>query len=799
MSNNTSSKHKQAKEEILRDLFLCIESREVSVLGRKEVFMGRAKFGIFGDGKELPQVVAARFFKKGDIRSGYYRDQTFMFAKDMLTPQQFFAQLYADPSLEREPVAAGRMMTGTFGSQMLTEGGKWKNLAEDYHSTSDVSPTASQMPRALGVAYASKLYRNIDVLKSYEQFSSNGNEISWSTIGNASTSEGMFFETINAAGVLQVPLLVSVWDDGYGISVPAELQTTKGDISAILAGFQREGKLDGYEIFKVNGWDYPELMRVYEKAARVCREEHIPVIVHVDELTQPQGHSTSGSHERYKSAERLQWEKDFDCIKKMKEWIIESGVADEKEVEQVEKEAKKSAKNARKRAWDDFIGAVKADLKDVSDMVSSLSEKSPKKEELEQLVKEANAHQYPLRSQVVKLSKLALRITKGEKSAERDVLVKWHDEEKHRNHIRYSSLLHSNTDEATINVTDVPVEFDDNAELVDGRVVLQKFFDLTLEKDARVFAIGEDVGKIGDVNQGFAGLQEKYGEHRVTDTGIRECTIVGQAIGAAMRGLRPIAEIQYLDYIMYAIQVITDDLATVRYRSFGMQKAPVIIRTRGHRLEGVWHSGSPTGSILNMVRGVYVCVPRNMTQAAGMYNTLLNGDDPGIVIECLNGYRLKEKMPSNLGEFRVRLGVPEIIREGEDITIVTYGSMCRIVMDAAETLAENGISCEVIDVQTLLPFDVDHVIVESLKKTNRVLFADEDVPGGATGFMMQQVLEVQGGYFYLDSKPKTISSWAHRPAYADGDYFCKPNAEDVFDYVYELFKEVEPQKFPSIY
>ncbi len=787
------------KEEILHDLSLCIESREMSLLGRKEVFMGRAKFGIFGDGKELPQVVAARFFRKGDIRSGYYRDQTFMFATGMMTPQQLFAQLYADPSLEREPVSAGRLMTGHFGSQMLDQQGNFKNLTEEKHSTTDVSPTASQMPRALGIAYASKLYRNIDSLENKTQFSHGGNEVSWAMIGNASTSEGMFFESINAAGVLQVPLLVSIWDDGYGISVPSELQTTKGDISAILAGFQKDEKGEGFEIIKVNGWDYPALIEAYEKASKICREAHIPVIVHVDEVTQPQGHSTSGSHERYKPKERLAWEKEYDCIVQMKQWIISEGIASSEEVEEVDRQARNLAKEARKRAWNDFQGEIKRDLKEVAFHISEMSKTSSKATELTALVEEMKSVQYPLRSHVVRPSKLALRMTRNENSDARQAMLAWHDEEKQKNHIRYSSLLHSNTDEAVLNIKGTAAVYDEETVEVPGHKLLQQFFDIILARDPRIFALGEDVGKIGDVNQGFAGLQEKHGELRVTDTGIRECTIIGQAIGAAMRGLRPIAEIQYLDYIMYAVQIITDDLATVRYRSFGMQKAPVIIRTRGHRLEGVWHSGSPTGAILNMVRGVYVCVPRNMTQAAGMYNTLLKGDDPAIVIECLNGYRLKEKVPSNLGEFNLQLGVPDVLKEGKDITIVTYGSMCRIVMDAAQELEKAGISCEVIDVQTLMPFDVNHMIVTSLKKTNRVLFADEDVPGGATAFMMQQVLEKQNGYYYLDSKPKCIHSWAHRPAYADGDYFSKPNAEDVFDYVYDIFREVSPQDFPDIY
>ncbi|MFK7900311.1 MAG: thiamine pyrophosphate-dependent enzyme [Cyclobacteriaceae bacterium] len=785
-------------EDIISDYALCIESRETSVLGRKEVFMGKAKFGIFGAGKEVPQVAAARFFKKGDIRSGYYRDQTFMFATGMMTPEQLFAQLYADPDIEREVVSSGRLMTGHFGTQMLDQNGKWKPIVNEKHSTTDVSPTAAQMPRALGVAYASSLFRNNKKLN-MKNFSVNGNEVSWAMIGNASTSEGMFFETVNAAGVLQVPLLISVWDDDFGISVPGELQTTKGNISEVLKGFQQDNKGKGYEIIEVKGWDYAGLIEAYQKAEQACRKHHIPALVHVTEVTQPQGHSTSGSHERYKSAKRLEWEKTFDCIPKMRKWILENGFVTSSELDQVEKSAKEKAKQARNSSWKAYQNAVKKEVSELDNILNDLKEKSPKKTELEELITSLHSLAIPLRSNTIRSSKKAIRLTKGEKSAVRTALLDWNNTEKKRNHVRYSSFLYSDTDEAAIKVKEVPATYDKEPELVDGRVVLQRFFDIVLSKDQRIFALGEDVGKIGDVNQGFAGLQEKHGDLRVTDTGIRECTIIGQAIGAAMRGLRPIAEIQYVDYIMYAIQLLTDDLATIRYRSFGKQKAPVIIRTRGHRLEGVWHSGSPLGSILNMLRGIYVCVPRNMTQAAGMYNTLLHGDDPGLVIECLNGYRLKEPAPTNLGKYTVPLGVPEVLKEGNDITVVTYGSMCRIVMDAAQQLEQVGIHCEVIDIQTMLPFDVNHRIVESLKKTNRILFADEDIPGGATAFMMQQVLEEQSGYFHLDSKPKTISSWAHRPAYGDGDYFSKPNAEDVFDYIYDMFNETDSDSFPSIY
>lgn len=789
-------------QRILDDYKLVVSSREASTLGRKEVFMGRAKFGIFGGGKEVAQVALAQFFQNGDFRSGYYRDQTFMFATGEYTIKQLFAQLYANPDLNAEPVSAGRLMTGHFGTQTSYADGEWKNLMEMKNSSTDVSPTASQMPRLVGLGYASKLYRNLKELSSgFEKFTHKGNEVAFGMIGNASTSEGGFFESINAAGVLQIPMLVSVWDDGYGISVPAELQTTKGDISAVLAGFQRKNKKEtGFEIFRVNGWDYPALVETYKKAVKVCREEHVPVLVHVTEMTQPDGHSTSGSHERYKSKERLEWELEYDCLKKMREWILEEGVASEKQLQKIEEEARKETKEARDAAWNEYMDDVYADRDSLIKLMDEAALNSKYLDLINSLKKELLAKQYLLRSDIVHAGKHFLRRMMYENNSILPKLREWHEDMRKLNSRRYSSHLYSETKYSARKVEEIPVQYKEDSELVDGRVVLQQNFDKILEKYPEVFAIGEDVGKIGDVNQGFAGLQEKYGELRVTDTGIRENTIAGQAIGAAMRGLRPIAEIQYLDYILYALQILSDDLATIHYRSFGRQKAPVIIRTRGHRLEGVWHSGSPIATLINSIRGIYVCVPRNMTQAAGFYNTMLQSDDSAVIIECLNGYRLKEKLPANLGEYRVPLGQPEILREGTDITIVTYGSMCRVVMEGAKQLEEVGISCEVIDVQTLIPFDVDHMIVESLKKTNRVLFADEDVPGGATAHMMQYVLEVENGYYYLDSKPKTITSWAHRPAYAtDGDYFSKPNAEDVFDYVYDIFREVRPDEFPPIY
>lgn len=787
-------------EEILKDYQLCVESREISLLGRKEVMMGKAKFGIFGAGKEVPQVALARFFKAGDFRSGYYRDQTLLFAMGQLTPQQFFAQLYAHPDFEHEPVSGGRLMTGNFGTHFLNEDGSWKKLTELKNSTTDVSPTASQMPRLLGLAYASKLYRENKELHQYTDFSIKGNEIAFGTIGNASTSEGLFFESINAAGVLKVPMLVSVWDDDYGISVPTELQTTKGNISEVLKGFQREGDGPGFEIFTVNGWDYPELVNTYRKATKVCREEHVPVLVHVRELTQPDGHSTSGSHERYKSKERLDWELENDCLKKMREWIIESKIATEEELKTIDEQAVESAKIHRNNSWKAYTDSIKFDFNAADVILTRLIQESKHKEEIKKMRDVVADELYMVRAHIVKMVKRVLHLTIGEELLPRKELVKWHENMRQENHVRYSTHLYNDQADSVLNVPDVPATYTADAPLVDGYEILQHFFKTAFEKDPRIFTIGEDVGKIGDVNQGMAGMQEKFGDLRVTDTGIRECTIVGQAIGAALRGLKPIAEIQYLDYILYAIQIMSDDLSTIHFRSYGRQKAPLIVRTRGHRLQGVWHSGSPLGIIINCLRGMYVCVPRNMTQAAGMYNALLQSGDPGLVIECLNGYRKKEKLPNNLAEFTVELGKAEILREGTDITIVTYGAMCQVCLDGAEELQKHGISCEVIDVQTLIPFDKHKVIAESLKKTNRVLFADEDVPGGATAYMLQCVVEDAEAYYYLDSKPKTIHSWAHRPAYAmDGDYFSKPNPEDVFDYVYEVMQEVDPARFPGVY
>ena len=793
------TKLKLSKEEILSDFRIAVASREASLMGRKEVFMGKAKFGIFGDGKEVAQLAMARAFENGDFRSGYYRDQTFMFAIGELTIEQYFAQLYAHMSVEAEPASAGRMMNGHFGTRSLNSDGSWKDLTSQKNSSSDISPTGGQMARLVGLAQASKYYKENKNVDS-KGFSKEGREIAFGTIGNASTSEGPFYESINAAGVLGVPMLMSVWDDEYGISVPKEYHTVKGNISEVLKGFQREGKgKSGYEIFLVKGWDYEALVDTYQKAAKVCREEHCPVLVHVQEMTQPQGHSTSGSHERYKTKERLQWETEWDCILKMKEWMLEVGI-DSVEINKVEEEAKNEAKEARKNAWNAFLASMKSDHNEAKTLIAELANQTPRKGEIEKILSAYNSEQTPIIKDLVSSIKKILRLVRDEHSGEKVNLINFLKRIEKDSYDKYNSHLYSVSDESALNIEEIKPKYSDNSKRVDGREVLQACFDEMLTRDERVLAFGEDVGKIGDVNQAFAGLQEKHGVHRVFDTGIRECTIMGQGIGLAMRGLRPIAEIQYLDYLLYAIQIMSDDLATVQWRTKGGQKAPVIIRTRGHRLEGVWHSGSPMGMILHACRGINVLVPRNMTQASGFYNTMLKSDEPALIIECLNGYRLKEVIPDNVAEFTVPVGAPEILREGSDVTVVTYGSMCRIVQEAANQLSEFGISVEIIDVQSLLPFDVNHSIIESLKKTNRVVFADEDVSGGATAFMMQKVLEEQKGYFQLDSEPKTVHAQDHRPAYAsDGDYFSKPSVETVFDVVYDLMNEADPIQYPEIY
>ncbi len=781
------------KSEVLADYKLAFESRQASLIGRKEVLTGKAKFGIFGDGKEVAQLAMAKAFKKGDYRSGYYRDQTFMFATGMNTVQQFFAQLYAHTDVEAEPNSAGRSMNGHFGSRMLDNNGDWLPQTDRYNSSSDISPTAGQMPRLLGLALASKLYKNNEQLHQFTDFSDKGNEVAFGTIGNASTSEGGFWEVINAAGVLQVPLAMSVWDDAYGISVPAKYQTTKENISAILSGFNTDENGVGVDLFKAKGWDYAELCAVYKKAITHCRENHRPVLIHVTEVTQPQGHSTSGSHERYKSKERLQWEQDFDCIKKMREWIEENNIADAESLIKIENDATDFVNQCKKDAWDAYLAPLKKDLANVILVLEKIDNPAAAN-----AIKELKSTKDAIRKDIGMAVHKVLVATIGQDSADRQALKAYYNQFISDNFERYSSVLHSQSSKNALKIAEVKPVFNDET-LVDGREVVLACFDAALGRDPRVFAFGEDVGSIGDVNQGFAGMQEKYGEDRVTDTGIRELSIIGQGIGASMRGLRPIAEIQYLDYLLYALQIMSDDIATLQYRTKGGQKAPIIIRTRGHRLEGIWHSGSPMGMIINAVRGMYVCVPRNMTQAAGMYNLLLQADEPALVVECLNGYRLKEKMPSNIADFTVPLGVPEVLNFGTDITLVGYGSTLRIIQDAMQKLNAVDISCELIDVQTLLPFDIKHSIVESLKKTNKIVFIDEDVPGGATAYMMQKVLDIQKGYMHLDAAPLCITAKAHRPAYStDGDYFSKPNAEDIFNAIYGLMNEYNPNKYNAL-
>jgi pyruvate/2-oxoglutarate/acetoin dehydrogenase E1 component/TPP-dependent pyruvate/acetoin dehydrogenase alpha subunit len=788
-----------SREVILDDYRLACQSREASLIGRKEVFMGKAKFGIFGDGKEVAQLAMAKVFRTGDHRSGYYRDQTLMLAIGELTLEQYFAQLYAHTDVDADPASAGRQMTGHYATRMLDDQGRLKNLAELKNSSSDVSPTAAQMPRMLGLAWASSLFRRNKALHYFPELSNRGEEICFGTIGNASTSEGLFFETFNAAGVLQVPLLLAVWDDNYGISVPNEYHTTRGSISRALEGFRRTAKEKGWEIFTAPGWDYPALVTTFRRAESICRKEHVPVLVHVTELTQPQGHSTSGSHERYKSKERLAWEAEFDCNRKMREWIIAGGLAGEDELAEIEKESKAFARQARENAWmayNDDLAVERESLLQILSEVhaeSGMAEAEALKVQLERTVN-------PGRLDAMRAAKKAGRLLRHDNGEARRRLLEWIARAEEANRDRFSSHLYSGSAESALQMQKSDPLYSESSRLVDGREVLQACFDAALARDERVLAFGEDVGKIGDVNQAFAGLQDKYGELRVTDTGIRESTIIGQGIGTALRGLRPIAEIQYLDYLIYALQTLSDDLACLQYRTKGGQKAPLIVRTRGHRLEGIWHSGSPISMILGTLRGMYVLVPRDMTRAAGFYNTLLRSDDAALVIECLNGYRLKERLPDNVGEFTLPLGIPEVIRPGEDVTVVTYGSMCRVVMEAADELAAVGISCEVIDVQTLLPFDLHHLISYSLKKTSRIVFADEDVPGGATAYMMQKVLEEQGGFGLLDSPPVTITAKEHRPAYAsDGDYFSKPNAEEVFDKIYAMLTEADPEKFPPLY
>ncbi|WKD86239.1 Pyruvate dehydrogenase E1 component subunit beta [Polaribacter huanghezhanensis] len=811
LSSSTKLSFNDFRNEVLNDYKIARISRECSLLGRREVLTGKAKFGIFGDGKEVPQLAMAKAFQKGDFRSGYYRDQTFMMALDELTAQQFFAGLYAHPSIEAEPMSAGRQMGGHFATHSLDENGDWKNLTKQYNSSADISPTAGQMPRLLGLAQASKIYRNVDELKNASTFSTNGNEIAWGTIGNASTSEGVFFETINAAGVLQVPMVMNVWDDEYGISVHAKYQTTKESISEILKGFQRDEKNNGYEIIVVNGWDYVQLIDVYQKASKIAREEHVPVLIHVKELTQPQGHSTSGSHERYKDENRLKWEQDFDCIAKMRSWILDFELEDgdgetlkfvtsEEELIALEKDAKKHVGEAKRNAWSAYLDEIKGEVKIALNILDKVAIKSSNKTFILKLKNELEAISDPIRKDILIATRKALRYLKDETFAEKTVLQNFIKNKINQGFDLFSTHLLSETEFATTNIPPVPPTYNSEKKLVDARVIMRDNFDAILQKHPEVLIFGEDAGFIGDVNQGLEGLQEKFGELRVSDTGIREATIIGQGIGMAMRGLRPIAEIQYLDYLLYALQIISDDLATLRYRTAGKQKAPLIIRTRGHRLEGIWHSGSPMGGIINNTRGMHVLVPRNMTKAAGFYNTLLEGDDPGLVIECLNGYRLKEELPTNLGDFKTAIGEIEVIKEGKDITVVSYGSTLRLVEEAAKELQQVDINIEIVDVQSLLPFDINKETVKSIAKTNRLLVVDEDVPGGASAYLLQEILENQNGYEHLDSKPTTLTSKAHRPAYGtDGDYFSKPSVEDIFETIYKIMHEANPTKYKSLY
>lgn len=796
----TSSEVVLTREEVLNDYRIACESREVSYLGRKDVFMGRAKFGIFGDGKELAQLAMAKVFRKGDFRSGYYRDQTFVAAVGEITWQQFFAQLYAHTDLAHDPFTGGRSMNAHYGNRWVNDKGEWLNQTDMYNQVCDVSSTAGQMPRAVGLGYASKLYRQNPQLKHLTGFSKNGNEICFATIGDASTSQGMFFEAINAAGVLQIPVIFCVWDDGYGISVPIEYQTTKSSISKALEGFQRNEDGKGFEIITARGWDYLELVEAFQRAARVARDEHVPVLMHVYEMTQPQGHSASGSHERYKSKERLQFEHDFDCNLRFREWILINGYATQEELENIENNAKEVAKNSRNKAWESYRKSLKGDYDSAINLLKSAATESKFGKEIDQIRIELEQTPNALRRDAVSAIKKAIQLMRFEEIPSKKLIIEWIERTSRENAERFNTHLTSQFPSSPMNVKEVKPKYGANPLTVDGREIINIYFDKLFARDPRVFALGEDVGKIGDVNQGFVGIQEKYGELRITDTGIRETTIIGQGIGAAMRGLRPIVEIQYFDYIFYALDVLTDDLASLRYRTVGQQMAPLIVRTRGHRLEGIWHSGSPMSAMLGCLRGMHILVPRDYVRAAGFYNTIMKGDDPALIIECLNGYRQKELLPENLDEICVPLGVPETIRVGSDLTIVTYGSMCRIVMEAAKQLEKVGINVEVIDVQSLAPFDINHQIVESIKKTNRVIFADEDVPGGASAYMMQQVIEGQNAYRYLDSKPMTISAKAHRPAYAsDGDYFSKPNAETVFEVAYNIMNEANPKKYPKIY
>ena len=777
------------RNEILSDYYMACLSREASLLGRKEVLTGKAKFGIFGDGKEVAQVAMAKFFREGDFRSGYYRDQTFQFAIGQATVEQFFAQLYADPDDKNDPNSAGRQMVSHFCTALTDEQGNWVDLVNRKNTIADLAPTAGQMPRSLGVALASKCFRSIKELKQFKHLSDNGNEVCFVTIGDAATSEGHFWETVNAAGVMQVPMAIFVWDDGFGISVPTKLQTTKGSISEALSGFQKKDDSNGFHIYKVRGWDYAGMCEAFEEGIRLARETHTPALFHVEEVTQPQGHSTSGSHERYKSPERLEWERENDCLKKMREWVLDSALATDEELSRLESKAKNHVKDERTRAWENYQAPIKDQVKKITELAESLALNIPNKAAtIKKLSNELSSNREPMRRDVMKQLNAILNAA-GDNDA-----VFWakdyYNDLLKENELLYNSHLYNVGEKSALKVAGTKAIIAKDAPLINGFEVLNKYFNALFASNPLVVAFGEDVGRIGDVNQGFSGLQAKYGEERIFDTGIRELTIMGQGIGVAMRGLRPIAEIQYLDYLLYGLEPLSDDAATLHFRTKGKQSCPLIVRTRGHRLEGIWHSGSPMGMVINSLRGMYVCVPRNMTQAVGMYNTLLKSNDPAIIIECLNGYRLKEKLISNLLEFTVPLGMPEVIREGTDVTVVSYGSVLRVIQEAADVLQTQGISCEIIDVQTLLPFDITHKILASLKKTNRIVFVDEDVPGGAAAFMFNKVLEEQGGYRHLDVAPRTLTAKEHRPSYgSDGDYFSKPNVEEIEALIKKMMRE----------
>ncbi len=791
MNMQSQLSFEEFRKEVLNDFRLACISREVSLLGRREVLTGKAKFGIFGDGKEVAQIAMTKYFKPGDFRSGYYRDQTIAFASGIATVEQFFSQLYADPDINNDPFSAGRQMNSHFATPNIDAEGNWLNLAAMKNTAADMAPTAAQMPRALGLAYASKLFREVPELQQYDHLSRNGNEVCFATIGDASTSEGHFWETVNAAGVLQVPLVIFVWDDGYGISVPRKYQTTKGSISIAMEGFRKSGNSNGLEIYNVKGWDYAGMCETFEEGIRKARETHVPVLFHVEEITQPQGHSTSGSHERYKSKERLAWEKEFDCNLKMRQWLLGNALADEALLQQIEAEAKTIAQDSRRAAWEKYIAPIKAQVQELLSLCEALlGEGLGDTAYITKVMQELASNREPQRRDVLKTAAGILFKHPRNFSAALEDLQQFYDRQLAVEKENYNTYLYATGPNSVLNVPEVPAQYAEDAPLINGYEILNRYFDQLFSHHPLVFAFGEDVGKIGDVNQGFAGLQQKHGKTRIADTGIRELTIMGQGIGMALRGLRPIAEIQYLDYLLYGLQPLSDDVASLQYRTRGTQFCPIIVRTRGHRLEGIWHSGSPMGMIVNSLRGIHVCVPRNMVQAAGMYNTLLKANEPAIMIEALNGYRLKERLPENLQDFTVPLGVTEILHPGTDITIVSYGSTLRVIEDAMQVLEQQDISCELIDVQTLLPFDIHQSILASLKKTNRILFVDEDVPGGGTAYMFQQVMEVQGGYRWLDVAPRTLAAQAHRPAYgSDGDYFSKPNAEDVVKIVMDMIRE----------